>query len=121
MNVPSDARGRAELFLTIHLWAIDRVVEAINDFWKSAAGIPWTSGPPLEPTVLQRSEFIRTLLEPSYSWPSTGEEADIPEVHEADAWKMRIKRLDEERIRPGQHDALMADVLTTIRNAHTPK
>ncbi len=104
-NPPHDGQGLADLLLNIDLWAFDQFVDALNEvsrprFQKHAMMTLGANGADavLGPAI----DALR-----SRSLPTPGSEV----------WKMRIARLDH-RIKPGQGDNLMADVLFSLRETY---
>jgi len=108
---PRDIKGLTQLYVSIHLWVFDQVLEAVNGFerraWTAWCKRHWAPGTPPPPDQRARANAIRFLFDKSEG------PIMVPES-EADAWKMRIKRLSK-RIRPGEHDNLVADVLDALR------
>lgn len=120
-DVPRDGKGYADLLLTLHLWAIDQLTDAVNEFRRIESALAWAPGPTPEPQEVKRVEVVRSLVA---GW---AERNDSP--GDAAVWRNRIHRL-EQRIRrdavPNESGdprtrtkaLLMAKVLDELRQLH---
>jgi len=97
-NAPADPKGRADVFVTIAVWAFDKWRRAMEECGASArgAGVPG------------RDAGRLSLLRPAIEALA---EIGAPTISD-DAWKKRVRRL---RIRSGEEDNLMAVVLESCR------
>jgi hypothetical protein len=97
-NPPIDPKGRADLFLTIDLWAHDRVRESLERLYIG------------KPEGVPGKDAGRTmLLTPALD---ALRDAGLSAMQSDEGWKMRVHRL---RVQSGQEDNLVADVLDACR------
>ena len=95
---PDDPKALAALFLTVDLWAWDQVRETLLDGKPTPPGVPgWDAG---------RTKLLSPALEILKG-------KGLPYMASDEGWKMRVRRL---KIKPGQQDNLMADVLSSLRS-----
>jgi hypothetical protein len=98
VSQPTDPRKLVELLWAADLWAFSEVFRVFRVFQAGKGD-------------LTREKFQRRTLGPALDeMQSQG----LP-APESDAWKATISRT-KRNIRPGEHDAVVADVLSAIRS-----
>lgn len=102
-NPPNDPVGRAALFVTVDLWAFDQVRSVLEG--SNSKGVPGTNR--------GRTLFLGPVLA-----ALQGVVPSVP-VSQDEMFKKRIRRFAA-KIKPGQHDDLVADVLFANRAGFQP-
>lgn len=95
---PRDQKGLANLFLTVDLWAHDRVRDTLEALCRNTAGIPGKDA--------GRTKLLAASI---HELQASG----LDHMKSDEGWKMRVRRL---QVRAGEEDRLVADVLDACRS-----
>jgi hypothetical protein len=117
---PTDVRRLLQLYTSAYAWCFNEFLDSINvwantpsafscsyEFYEWPALTVNATG---QRQALDRAAAFRWMLEA----PIALDQSDDIAFIEADVWKMRIRRLNQ-RVLPGQREALMSDLLDTLR------
>lgn len=96
-STPQDPQARANLLLAADLWAFDRVRDVLMNGRRTLEGVPGRDA--------GRTKLLQPALEAL-------QDAGLPAATSDLTLRSRVNRL---RVRPGQEDALVADVLSACR------